>query len=64
VAPPTSAPVPPSPPPVQPKPVAFQPERPPAPVSTTPSPSARAGQPWYVWLIGAVIVLILLFWLL
>ena len=60
---PVSAPVPPVPPP-QPKPVAFQPERP--PVVTTPkvpAPTAKPGQPWYVWLLGAVAVLIVLFWL-
>jgi carbon monoxide dehydrogenase subunit G len=60
---PTSAPVPPAAPP-QPKPVAFQPERP--PVVTTPkvpAPTAKPGQPWYVWLLGAVAVLIILFWL-
>ena len=60
---PAAAPAPPAPPP-QPKPVAFQPERPAAPVAPAPPPPAKAGQPWYVWLIGAVIVLILLFWLL
>jgi carbon monoxide dehydrogenase subunit G len=60
---PTSAPVSPAPPP-PPKPVAFQPERP--PVVTTPkvpAPTAKSGQPWYVWLIGAVVVVIVLFWL-
>ncbi|MGD9510802.1 MAG: carbon monoxide dehydrogenase subunit G [Geminicoccaceae bacterium] len=44
--------------------VAFQPERPPQ-VTTpkVPAPTAKAGQPWYVWLIGAVILVIVLFWL-
>lgn len=60
---PTSAPVPPAPPP-PPKPVAFQPERPPM-VTTpkVPAPTAKSGQPWYVWLIGAVVLIIVLFWL-
>jgi carbon monoxide dehydrogenase subunit G len=44
--------------------VAFQPERPPQ-VTTpkVPAPTAKAGQPWYVWLIGAIILVIVLFWL-
>lgn len=44
--------------------VAFQPERPPQ--VTTPKVPAptKAGQPWYVWLIGAIILVIILFWLL
>jgi uncharacterized protein len=59
-----AAPIPPAPPPV-PKPVAFQPERPRAPATTaTPLPAAKSGQPWYVWLIGAIVVVIVLFWLL
>ena len=60
---PASAPVPPA-PPLQPKPVAFQPERP--SVVTTPkvpAPTAKSGQPWYVWLLGAIVTVILLFWL-
>jgi uncharacterized integral membrane protein len=28
-----------------------------------PAPTAKAGQPWYVWLIGAIILVILFFWL-
>jgi uncharacterized protein len=64
VAPLPAAPIPPAPPPV-PKPVAFQPERPRAPATTaTPLPAAKSGQPWYVWLIGAIVVVIVLFWLL
>ena len=65
-----AAPVPPAPPPQPapppaPKPVAFQPERPPVPAAPkVPAPTAKSGQPWYVWLIGAVILLIILFWLL
>jgi uncharacterized protein len=60
VAPAPAAPI----PPVS-KPVAFQPERPRAPATTaTPLPAAKSGQPWYVWLIGAIIVVIVLFWLL
>jgi carbon monoxide dehydrogenase subunit G len=56
---------PPAAPPPQPRQVAFQPERPVAAASPpTPAPAAKSGQPWYVWLIGAVIVVILLFWLL
>jgi carbon monoxide dehydrogenase subunit G len=44
--------------------VAFQPERPPQ-VTTpkVPAPTAKPGQPWYVWLIGAIILVIVLFWL-
>lgn len=44
--------------------VAFQPERPPQ-VTTpkVPAPTAKAGQPWYVWLIGAIVLVIILFWL-
>ena len=65
-----AAPVPPAPPPQPtpppaPKPVAFQPERVPTPSTPkVPVPTAKAGQPWYVWLIGAVILVIILFWLL
>ncbi len=63
VASPTSAPVPPPPPP-PPKPVAFQPERtPPVIAPKVPAPTTSSGQPWYVWLIGAVVVVIVLFWL-
>jgi hypothetical protein len=61
---PAAAPPQPAPPPA-PKPVAFQPERvPPATAPKVPAPTAKAGQPWYVWLIGAVILVIILFWLL
>jgi len=51
-------------PPPPPRQVAFQPERPP-PVTTPkiPPPTAKSGQPWYVWLIGAIILIIVLFWL-
>ena len=51
-------------PPPPPRQVAFQPERPP-PVTTPkiPPPTAKSGQPWYVWLIGAIILVIVLFWL-
>ena len=53
-----------SPPPAAPRQVAFQPERPP-PVTApkVPLPTAKSGQPWYVWLIGAIILVIVLFWL-
>ena len=64
VAPLPAAPIPPAPPPV-PKPVAFQPERPaPATTADVPPPAAKSGQPWYVWLIGAIVLVIVLFWLL
>jgi len=46
------------------KPVAFQPERPAAQARpATPVPPAKSGQPWWVWLGGLIIVVILLFWL-
>ncbi len=52
------------PPPPPPRQVAFQPERAPAPTTPkVPAPTAKAGQPWYVWLIGAIILVILFFWL-
>ena len=61
-APAPPAPVPPAP---APKPVAFQPEQPRIPTTTaTPLPAAAPGRPWYVWLIGAIVVVIVLFWLL
>jgi hypothetical protein len=51
-------------PPAAPRQVAFQPERAPAPtMPKVPAPTAKAGQPWYVWLIGAIILVILFFWL-
>jgi carbon monoxide dehydrogenase subunit G len=57
-----------APPPAQPqRQVAFQPERPLAerPATTTPTPVRRgAGQPWWVWLGAAIVIVILLFWLL
>ncbi|HEX6013806.1 MAG TPA: carbon monoxide dehydrogenase subunit G [Geminicoccaceae bacterium] len=58
-----SAPPPPSP---QPRQVAFQPERPVAerPATVTPPARTGAGQPWWVWLGAAIVVVILLFWLL
>ena len=53
-------------PPPQARQVAFQPERPVAERPTTATPPARAGagQPWWVWLGAAIVVVILLFWLL
>ncbi len=55
---------PPAAPPAAPRQVAFQPERPPAATTPkVPAPTAKAGQPWYVWLIGAIILVILFFWL-
>jgi carbon monoxide dehydrogenase subunit G len=66
-----SAPIPepgtPAPPPPQPRQqVAFQPERPVAERPTPATPPARAlgGQPWWVWLAAAIVIVILLFWLL
>lgn len=57
----TAPPTPSVPPPHQ---VAFQAERPPAMApTTTPVPETKSSQPWYVWLFGAVAVIILLFWL-
>jgi uncharacterized protein len=46
--------------------VAFQPERPLAerPAATTTPARAGAGQPWWVWLGAAIVIVILLFWLL
>jgi uncharacterized protein len=46
--------------------VAFQPERPPAerPAAATTPARAGAGQPWWVWLAAAIVIVILLFWLL
>jgi uncharacterized protein len=51
------------PPPPPPRQVAFQPERP-APSAAPAAVPAKSGQPWYVWLLGAIILVILLFWLL
>jgi carbon monoxide dehydrogenase subunit G len=54
-----------TPPPAAPRQVAFQPERAAAPTAPkVPAPTAKSGQPWYVWLIGAIILVIILFWLL
>lgn len=66
---PAAPPVPPAPPaaavpPAAPKPVAFQPERPSAPPKVAaPPPPAKGGQPWWVWLGGLILVVIVLFWL-
>lgn len=64
---PAPAPVEPPPPPAPArKPVAFQPEQPVAPARPTPAPAApppKAGRPWWVWLGGLIILVILLFWL-
>jgi carbon monoxide dehydrogenase subunit G len=60
---PMAPPVPPTPAPRQ---VAFTPERPVAPTAPAPSPPmvpAASGRPWYVWLGGLIILVILLFWL-
>jgi uncharacterized protein len=46
-----------------PRQVAFQPERPPATPAAAPLLPAKGGQPWYVWLLGAIVIVILLFWL-
>ena len=53
---------PPAPPP--PRQVAFAPERPVAakPAPAAPAP-AQSGQPWWVWLFGLVLLVIILFWL-
>lgn len=59
-----AAPPPPPPTPTAPKPVAFQPERPSAPPKVaTPVPPAKSGQPWWVWLGGLILLVIVLFWL-
>lgn len=60
-----AAPPPPPPAPTAaPKPVAFQPERPSAPPKVAPPvPPAKSGQPWWVWLGGLILVVIVLFWL-
>jgi carbon monoxide dehydrogenase subunit G len=58
------APPPPPPTPTAPKPVAFQPERPSAPPKVAPPvPPARSKQPWWVWLGGLILLVIVLFWL-
>ncbi|MFO1074624.1 MAG: carbon monoxide dehydrogenase subunit G [Geminicoccaceae bacterium] len=55
-----------APPPPAPKQVAFAPERPvaakPAPAAPAPAPAA-GGQPWWIWLLGLIVLVIILFWL-
>ncbi len=74
VAPPTPAPQPtaavplppppPTPTPTAAKPVAFQPERPSAPPKVAPpAPPAKSGKPWWIWLGGLILLVIVLFWL-
>jgi len=52
----------PSAPPPPPKQVAFAPERPVTASKPAPIPE-KSGQPWWVWLAGAIVLVILLFWL-
>lgn len=51
-------------PPPAPKQVAFAPERPATAPTTAAAPPAKGGQPWWVWLAGLIVLVIVLFWLL